>query len=65
MWHFLGILWNYFVKENLTTNTLKLTWVSVKAGMGNRGTELWECEESGWECGESGWGSSDRSGNDK
>ena len=38
---------------------MKLTWVSVKARMGNRGTELWECEESGWECGESGWGSSD------
>ena len=26
--------------------------LSVKARIGNRGTE---CGESGWECGESGW----------
>ena len=35
--------------------------LSVKAGMGNRGTEWgewWECGKAGrewWECGESGW----------
>ena len=33
-------------------------WLSVKVGMGNRGTEWgewWECRESGWERGEPGW----------
>ena len=45
--------------------TLKLAWLSVKAGMGKWGTEWgewggggkwgWECREYRWECGEWGW----------
>ena len=50
---------NRYIKKLLKSrNDWLLIWLSVKAGMGNRGTEWeewWECGESGRECRESGW----------
>ena len=54
------------VRKYFFCTRVRNNWLSVKARMGNRGTEYgesgwerrksgWEREESRWECGESEW----------
>ena len=47
------------VKCVLIWNLQQIIWLSVKARMGDRGTEWREW----WECGESGWDSGNQGGN--